>query len=159
MSKRKAYRLKPVNPHAAFVLITKKHDQVGMLLPLASDQVTDLGLAYRLAFDAMCTGRASEENWSTVVCSLNVGQILCENGIGNEYDAWLVKALDGAFRSKLRAALGNGWGYDDRAMSHIKAALEVHDEQIQCATKEEMRDALMEVRRRIDDGNVYGEAA
>jgi len=94
-----------------------------------------------------------------VVCSLNVALALSERGIGAEYQPYMIKALDGAFRAKVRAAGGKAWRYDGEAISAIREALEIHDEQIKLATREQLRNALREVHRRTADGNVYEAAA
>lgn len=156
MKKRtKAYRPKPIKPLAAFKLFAVKHIQEEDKQPLNDDQVTDLAIAYRLALADMLGGRASEDKWSVVVCSLNIGMILCERGIGREFESKFIEALDGAFRAKVRADISKHWGFDGPAIQAIRMAFEVHDVQIEHATKEEMRAALIEVRRRIDEGVVY----
>jgi hypothetical protein len=156
MRRNKAYRPRPVRAGAALALIAR-HNDLQMEVELDADQLTDLGLAYRLALDAMCNGGASEENWETVACSLNIGLVLTERGFGKEHEPLFVTALAGAFRSKLRADSGKGWAFDGPALTAIKSAFEVHDQQIEMATVLEMRDAVTEVRRRSRLGNVYRE--
>ncbi len=126
--------------------------------PMNGECQTDLGIAYHQALDAMAKGASSEQDWCVVVCALNVGLMLCERGIGDEYEQDFIAALDGAFRAKLRAVRTGVWRFDGDAMQAIRHAFAVHDEQIKITTKLEMRDALVEVRRRIDVGNVYREA-
>jgi hypothetical protein len=123
--------------------------------PLIEEDATDLAIAYRLSMDAMVRGQSSEQDWSVVVCSLNIGLILCERGIGAEYESMFVAALDGAFRARLRAQRTGAWRFDGDALVAIQQALSVHDEQVKLATKEEMRLTLIEVHRRIEEGHTY----
>lgn len=124
----------------------------------ANDQ-DDMQLAYRLAFNIMRTGKSSEETWCTVTVSLNVALVLSERGYGNGYESYIVKALEGAFRAQQRAQRTGLWRYDGPAINDIELVLELHDEQIKLATKAELREALLEVRRRVLDGNVFKVAA
>ena len=155
----KKYQPRRVVPFGGLFVIADKHVAAEDSRPIIADDQTDLSLAYRLAFEQMTKGESNEQSWCIVVCSLNVALILAERGIGHEYEPYLIKALDGAFTAKLRAQRHGVWRFDGEAISAIRQAFEVHDEQIKIATKHEMRDALLEVRRRIDEGNTYQEAA
>lgn len=123
--------------------------------PLQDDQATDIYVGYWMAFNQMVAGESDEGKWCTVACSLNIALVLAERGVGQEYEPHIVKGLDGAFRAKLRAARLGAWRYDGEAITAIRDALEVHDEQIKLVSKQEMRDALKEVHRRIEAGHAY----
>jgi len=157
--RKKAYRPKAVNPMAAFQALDSIHVAAEDHRPLHEDDATDLALAYRLSLETMVKGKSTEEDWSVVVCSLNIGLILCERGIGAEYEPLFVRALDGAFRSRIRAGRTGTWRFDGDALVAIREAIDVHDEQVKITTKEEIRTALLEVHHRIKAGNVYREAA
>lgn len=139
--------------------IARIHGAREIALPLDPHAMTDLGIAYWAAFHQMLHGSAREEDWAMVTCSLNVAMVLCEQGFGAEYEPYLVKALDGAFRSKVRADGLKVWRYDGEGINAIREALEVHDEQVKLATKGELRAAMQEVLHRIETGNVYQQAA
>ena len=130
-------------------------DAVAVKHPLNDEQIRDLSLAFRLAFSAMIGGSADELQWSTCVCSLDIALILAENGIGKGHIPAINEALEGAFRAKIRHSKIGVWGFDGAAIQAIKDAYIIHEAQIEMATKEEMRDAIHEVRRRIDAGNVF----
>lgn len=127
--------------------------------PMNDDQLTDLEVAYRMAFHGMLNGQATEENWCVCVCSLNIALVLAERGLGEEFVPRINDALEGAFRAKVRAGRSGKWGFDGVAIQAIKDAFEVHEEQLKLASKREVRDALHEVHRRADEGNVFKEAA
>lgn len=156
-ARNKAYRPRPVRATAALALLGRRAD-IELEVPVSDLHQTNLGLAYRLAFDQLCTGQGEELHWCTVVTALNVGVILAERGYGPEEQPTFNTALEGAFRARIRVARGHRWGFDGSAMTAIKVALDVHDQQVAAVTQLEMRDALFEVNRRIDAGIVYQEA-
>lgn len=155
----KTYKRRPISTVGGLFAIGGVHIRAEERRPIRDDQVTDLSLAYRLALEAMTRGDSNEQDWSTVVCSLNIGLILCERGIGAEFEQKFIAALDGAFRARLRAGRTSAWRFDGEALLAIREAFAIHDEQIKVTAKEEMRLALLEVHRRIDEGHVYQAAA
>lgn len=155
----KQYRPRPVSPIGGMGAIVGMHLAAEDNRPIIEADATDLATAYWLSLQIMVSGESREEDWSVVVCSLNVGLILCERGIGAEYEPKFVAALEGAFRARLRAERTDSWRFDGDALAAIREALAIHDEQIKITTKEEMRAALLEVRLRVAEGNVYQQAA
>jgi len=127
--------------------------------PLAGDQLSDLGLAYWLSLEQLRTGAATEEAWSCVVTALNIAMAMTEADIGAEHEQTVVRALAGAFRAKTRSASSGNFRLDGDALRDIEAALTIHDAQMQVATRAETVAALQLVRRRIDEGHVYRDAA
>jgi hypothetical protein len=157
--RRKRYQPRPILRLGGLSIIAGQHAAAEDNTPIVAEDQTDLHIAYRLAFEAMCNGASSEENWSVVVVSLNVALILSERGIGHEYEPYLVKALDGAFLAKIRAGRHGVWRFDGPAINDIRTAFEIHEEQIRLTTKAEVRSALQEVYNRINQGHIYREAA
>jgi hypothetical protein len=80
---------------------------------------------------------------------------LAEAGIGEEYEQDIVKALDGAFRAKIRSGKSGSFRLDGEALQAIELALRVHDQQMEIATRAEITEAMTLVARRIEEGNVY----
>ena len=155
----KAYRQRPVSFNGGLFSIAQKHAAIEDSKPIQGEDQTDLSTAYWLAFDAMLRSSSREEDWCVVVCALNVAMVLTERGFGTDFEPDIIKALDGAFRASIRAGHTGKWRFDGEAINAIREALFIHDQQIELATKEEMRSALKEVHSRIDSGMVYREAA
>lgn len=155
----KAYRPRPVSATGGLFAIQKALDDTAQHKSLDDDQLADLSIAFRIAFQNMLTGGADEQQWSICVCSLNIALILAESGIGAEFEGVINKALEGAFRTKIRAGRTGSWVLDGDAQQAIKAAFEVHEAQLLIATRAELKGAIFEVRRRIDSGDVFKEAA
>jgi hypothetical protein len=156
---RKQYRPKPVAQHGGLVAIAMCHARGENASTLKPDQVTDLGVAYWLSFENLRTGDANEESWSCVACALNVALVLCEKGIGSEYEQALVKALDGAFRAKIRSTKTGNFRLDGEALRDIEIALVIHDSQLEIAKRYEVQEAMKTIYQRLANGNVYMEAA
>lgn len=150
---KKKYVPRPIARDGGLIAIARCHARGEEAVPLRGDQVTDIGVAYWLSLENLRTGPASEESWCNVACALNIGLVLCEMGIGPEYEETFVAALDGAFRAKARNS-GN-FRLDGDAMRDIEEAFAAHDLQMQHATRAEVTKAMQTVRRRIDTGNVY----
>lgn len=155
----KKYRPRPVAQAGGLTAIARCIARGQDAAPLAGDQLSDLGLAYWLSLEQLRTGAATEEAWSCVVTALNIAMAMAEAEIGAEHEQAIIRALDGAFRAKVRSAKSRNFRLDGDAMRDIEAALEVHDAQMQVATRAETVAALQLVRQRVDEGHVYKDAA
>lgn len=155
----KKYRPRPVAQAGGLIALDRCIARGQAAAPLAATQLADLGLAYWLSLEQLRTGDATEEAWSCVVAALNIAMALSEADIGAEHEQAIVSALDGAFRAKVRSAKSGNFRLDGDAMRDIEAALTIHDGQMELATQGETVAALQLVRRRIDEGHVYRDAA
>jgi hypothetical protein len=158
VSKRKPYR-RGIATVSAIYANQHKRDERALAQPMSDEQITDLSLAFRLAFSAMITGRADELQWATCVGSLNIALMLCEYGVGAEYVPQMNQALEGAFRARIRADRTGKFGFDGDAITAIETAYRIHEEQLKIATKSELREAVHESRWRVESGNVFECAA
>lgn len=155
----KKYRPRPAAQACGLTAIARCMARGQAAAPLASDQLSDLGLAYWLSLEQLRTGAATEEAWSCVVTALNIAMAMAEAEIGAEHEQAIIRALDGAFRAKTRSAKTGNFRLDGDAMRYIEAALTIHDAQMKVATRAETVAALQLVRRRVDEGRVYRDAA
>lgn len=160
---RKKYVPKRNFPGGGLLALLRIEARAENASPLRDDQLSDLGNGYWLAYTNLVMGNASEESWSCVVCALNIGLALDETVFDFKCEQEFVKALDGAFTAKIRAERhkSNSFRLDGQAMTDIKAALTIHDEQMRQAHRKEIVAAMELVQARIAAGNVYtqGEAA
>lgn len=144
---RRKYRPKPVNPGAFASAIIGTQ-------PLCEDQQESLGAAYRCAFQGLRLGAGTEELFNTLACALNIAMVLCESGCGAEFVGRVKAAQDGLMRCKERGENLGKWALDGEAIVSLEAALAVHDAQMEAATQREIREAIAEVRRRVEVGEV-----
>lgn len=155
----KRYTPKRISAAGGAIRVLRLLESIEDQQPIAPLAMTELGIAYWAAFHQMLHGEAREEDWTMVTVALNTALILSEEVFNNDHEPYIVKALEGAMRAKMRANGLNVWRYDGAAIGAIREALEIHDEQVALATKGEIRAAFNEVNRRIADGHVYQEAA
>lgn len=155
----KKYRPKPVTQFGGFVALDRIGARGEAASCLRDDQQTDLGVAYWLSLENLARGSADEDHWSCVVCALNIGMALAETVVGEEYEQDFVKALDGLFRAKIRSKKSGNFRLDGEGLRDVKFALECHDAQMKLVSKRELVAAMALVRKRIDEGNVYQDAA
>lgn len=142
-------------PGAKFARLSHQKKAAESKRPLGDDQITDLAIAFRIAFQQMLTGHASEANWATCVCSLNIALVLGEAGCMGNREAEFIAALEGAYRAKIRADDVGAWGFDGDAITAIKSAFEAHELQLVIAPRAQIVDAIREVHRRAVSGDVF----
>ncbi len=80
--------------------------------PLAKDQTTELGLAYRMAFNNLINGAGNETIWNTLVCSINIAMVLCEQGFEQDSLPIIKSAQRAMLDCKARFKRINQWGLD-----------------------------------------------
>jgi len=121
---------------------------------LADDQVRDLGLAYRMALEAMLKGHGSVGSWSTLACSLNTGVMLAELSVVSEAMDTLKAAQDALLSCRNAVATRGKYAFNGDESVAIKAAFLLHDKQVETATKRQITLSINEVYRRIESGEV-----
>jgi len=155
----KKYRPRPVGAAGGLSVVAKCYARGEDAAPLNDGQLQDLGLAYWLNLEQLRSGAATEEAWSVVVTALNIGMALAESGVGADHEQTFTDALAGAFRAKTRSARTKNFRLDGDAMRDIQAALAVHDQQMEIASRAQIVEAMNLVRQRVDEGHVYKDAA
>lgn len=146
------------DPNRAIRRVVSTHAARIEAAPLAADQQRDLGLAYHLSFEAMLRGGA-EEAWHALAATLNIALILCERGFGVEFEGEIKAAMRALMRTKYRQQETGSWALDGDGIAALRKALAIHDEQVRIAERGEIRQAIQEVYRRVESGEVYAEAA
>ena len=126
-------------------------------MPLADDQTRDIGLAYHVALDALLGDLASESAWSILACSINTALLLAEKGIQADALPIILIAQEALLIIRKRAVKTGDWCINlaHHHKTAIFAAVNAHDQQCAQCTKAQIGDALREVRRRVDIGEVF----
>lgn len=123
---------------------------------LRPDQVTEIALAAWICYANIASGQISTaDDWGMVASSINTALMLSEMGYGREHEAIFVRAQEGLTRAWKFGKRTGQWRFDGPAINDIRDALELHDQQIEIATKADFKNALLEVHRRIASGNTY----
>lgn len=123
-------------------------------MPLADDQKTDLGIAYRMQLQMMLRGAGTEESWATLACSMNIALMLCEQHICGGAIETIKLAQDALLSSKARSFRTQKWAFSGDEARIVMRACSIHDEQLEFATKSQVTKALQEVHQRIGAGEV-----
>jgi len=122
---------------------------------LSDDQLRDLGLANWASFTNLTTGNGTEDDWQAVTGALNMGAVLCERGVGSEYQDDLIKALEEVFRARIRGRATGQWYIEEKYQYDVRDGLAIHDEQCKLITRIEMINTILDVQKRVALGNVY----
>jgi hypothetical protein len=125
---------------------------------LTDDQLTDLGMSVHTCIERLRTGHGVELDWHTLAAAVNVSLVLCERGVGSEYLVDVTTAQDALIRILERQRTTGQWAFDGPAYVALARAVELHEAQLQTITRDGARAAMMEVRRRVDRGEVLNAA-
>lgn len=127
---------------------------IGMQQPLTDDQRDVLGLAVHTCIERLRTGNGIEMDWHTLAAAVNVSLVLCERGIGPEYLDEVRAAQDALIRMLERQRKTGRWAFDGNAYTTLARAVDLHEAQLAAITRDGARAAMLEVRRRVDRGEV-----
>lgn len=151
----KAYRRKEVTYAGGLHLVDSTYRRFRTDFAMPDSQGNGVSMRARMALSNLEQGSASNQSWAYLACAMNVSLILCEQGIGAEYEKTLVLALEGLFKAEQRAQKHGAHRLDGDAMKVLRTALDVHEEHMKVATHSEVIEAMNTVHKRIADGNVY----
>lgn len=127
---------------------------IGMQQQLTDDQRTDLGMAVHTCIERMRTGNGIELDWHTLAAAVNVSLVLCERGIGADYLDDIKTAQDALIEILERHRKTGRWAFSGSAYTALARAVEIHEAQLAAITRDSARAAMLEVRRRVDRGEV-----
>lgn len=123
-------------------------------MPLPIDQLRDLGLAYRISFDAMLHGHGTEQTWGTVACAINIAFMLAEQGVCAYATENIKLAQDALIRSRERAQKFGTWAFDGQGVKDLLAATMSHDDQLETATRGQVVAAFKLMHSRLKEGAI-----
>lgn len=123
-------------------------------ITLADDQQRDIGIAFHASLQAILRGHGNEQAWATLSCSLNIAMMLCEQGFSAGSLQVIQMAQNAMMTCKARADRHNKYGFTGDEARLVMAACNIHDEQLSRARKAQVAEALRELHRRIEQGDV-----
>jgi hypothetical protein len=121
--------------------------------PLQLNQQIDLGIMYRVAFESMLKGYASEDDFEALAVASNIAMML-EETRKDGYMQEIQDAQDALMQCKRRGDTLGRWGLDGKGMQDVATLLAIHDEQLRTATQKAVVNALMQTRARMSTGQV-----
>lgn len=127
---------------------------IGMQQQLTDDQLTDLGVAVRIGIENMRTGKGIERDWHTLAAAVNVSLVLCERGIGYDHLEDVKTAQDALLDILDRHRRTGCWAFNGSGYVALARAVDIHEAQLAAITRDSARAAMLEVRRRVERGEV-----
>jgi hypothetical protein len=132
---------------------------INQRIPLASDQQRDICIAYHACLQSILRGHGTDQAWHTLACSLNIAMMLCEQGFNAGKLDTIKQAQQAMLNCRARAARHGSYGFTGDEARLLMEACNAHDEQIATASKAQVSNALRDLHRRIEAGEVLEAAA
>jgi hypothetical protein len=149
MSKRKAYKPRPINANAHLRVIQG-------VKPLTQEDRAYLFKQAIQSINAMQFGVNLTKSDFTVLCDMvNISLLLTEKDIGRDYLPELYEAREAMQEAKQRYIKTQKLGFTAAELNAVKVALPIHQAQIEICTLGEFSDAFDEQEKRIEKGNFY----
>ncbi len=136
--------------HADPMAIFKVMDK---LTPFNDIELLRLELPIRLAFEALRTGRGTESDFHDLCAAVNTTMVRSES-VDPLCEQTAIAARDALMRCWHRHEKTQRWGFDGPALHEIEAGISLHEQLIRLSTPLQMIEALREVIRRGDCGEV-----
>lgn len=128
-----------------------------------ADHLVKLNLLNPGAFTAIVQGRGTRNDWDRLVGAINMGNVLCERGIGDEYRQDMIAARDALCECGKRFLKSNRLLFTGDELQAVNAGMAAHDAQLENVRAIDIDRASDEVMRRVRHGinttNVRAELA
>lgn len=141
MSKRKHTHRKriprSVDPMAMFKVFNK-------IAPFTETELLKLELPIRMAFEALKTGRGTQQDWSDIAAAINV-VIIRSHDVDPRCVQAAEDASDALMRAWLRHQSTGAWGFDGPAITEIEVGITLHEQFCRLSTPLQMMQAMRRV--------------
>ena len=97
-------------------------------------------------------GQGGREQWDLIVGAINIANVMCEQGIGDEFREQTIAARDALLECGKRAVKTGRFLFRGDELKAVRAALECHDAQLENVRAIDVERASDEVIRRIRHG-------
>lgn len=124
------------------------------LQPFTPEELMNLRLPPRMAFEALRTGKGVDEDFHCLSAAVNATGVLCES-VSPVVLAVTKVAQAAMLRTLLRHHTTDRWGFDGPALHEIPPALDLHDQFLELNTPLQMQEALTESLVRLHAGVYY----
>ncbi|HEY0062480.1 MAG TPA: hypothetical protein VGC21_10185 [Telluria sp.] len=100
----------------------------------------------------MVQGAGTRDDWDLLVGAVNMGNVMCEQGIGNEFRLAMTAGRDALCEVGKRAAQTGRFVFKGGEMAAMNEALDCHDAQLENIRAIDVERAADEVIRRVRHG-------
>lgn len=132
-----------------FVSINPLSDFFGGLSGDHAEHFQRLALRNHTALLMLEQGRGGREQWDLLVGAINIANVLCEHGFGDEFRPMTIAARDAMVEVGKRAFKTGRFLFKGDELMAVRAAMECHDTQLENARAIDIERASNEVMRRI----------
>lgn len=113
------------------------------------DHLRTLQVKNHLALAEMAQGRGNREQWNLIVGAINIANVMCEMGFGDDFREQVLAARDAMLEiGKRESTLGKFLLKGDE-LRILTEAMECHDAQLENTRAIDVDRAAMEVERRV----------
>jgi hypothetical protein len=114
------------------------------------DKLREIQTRNHLAMVDMAQGRGTREQWNRIVGAINIANVMCEMGIGDEFRAATIAARDALLAVGKRAVRSDDrFVFTGAELTAINHALDCHDAQLENVRAIDVDRAADEVTRRV----------
>lgn len=128
-----------------------------------ADHLRLLNIKNHGALAAIVQGRGTRDDWDRLVGAINMANILCERGIGDEYRQDMIAARDALCECGKRFVTTGRLLFKGDELRAVNAGMAAHDAQVENVRAIDLDQAAAEVIRRVRHGinttNVRAELA
>jgi hypothetical protein len=115
-----------------------------------ADHLRRIQTLNHLAMADMAQGRGNREQWNRIVGAVNIANVMCEMGIGDEFRHAVLNARDALLNVGKRAVLNaDRFIFTGAELTSINQALDCHDAQLENVRAIDVDRAADEVMRRV----------
>jgi hypothetical protein len=116
--------------------------------PVPQSTKTSIGLAARKALYALSNDCGEFEHFNELVVTAHASIVLAEQGYGAELLEDFNKALEAILMCRLQALQGQGYYLGEQAGQSVNVLLDLYEQQVELAGKDELAGAIVEGYRR-----------
>lgn len=139
---RKAYKPKGVD-------INILNSFVGGFKRIDGEHKQVLAIKNSKALADMATGNGSIQSWNLITGFLNMANIMCERGVGDEYREDINAARDAALEIGKRYNVIGRFVFKGEELRLLNHALDIHEAQLDVSRIKDVEAAYVEIARRI----------
>lgn len=117
-----------------------------------ADHLRTLNVRNHAALAAMVTGAGTSDGFDLLVGAMNMGNVMCEQGIGNEFRAAMLAGRDALIEVRARWQEIGRFVFKAGELAALNEGLACHDAQLENIRAIDVDRAADEVLRRIRQG-------
>jgi hypothetical protein len=113
------------------------------------DHLRELQIKNHLAMAELAQGRGTKAQWDQIVGAINIANVLCEQGFGDEFRAETIAARDAMLEVGKRFMKTGKFVFTGDELQAVNRALDCHDAQLENVRAIDIDRAANEVIRRV----------